>query len=152
VHRLHIDIGVLVRPARRARIGAAGDTADQRVAPALARLVVAIVIDVATAQKVRDDFLHGDLHELALARALALDIRGHDRGRGVDAGARVADGGAAADRLAVGEPRDAHHTARGLRDHVEALVLGVRPGETEALDARDDDARVGRAQALVVEA
>jgi hypothetical protein len=80
-----------------------------------------------------------------------LDVGGHDGGRGVHAGAGVTDGGAAADRLAVGKARDAHDAASGLRDHVEALVLVVRPGEPEALDARHDDSRIHRAQPLVVE-
>src|SRR5206468_9885021 len=126
--------------------------ADQRVAPALARLAVAVVIDEAAAQEVGDHLLHGHLDELALARALALDVGGHDGGRRMDAGAGVADGRAAAHGLAVVEPGHAHHAARGLGDHVEALVLVVRTGEPEALDARDDDARVRRAQPVVVEA
>src|SRR5262249_36918392 len=63
----------------------------------------------------------------------------------------VADGGAAADGLTVGEAGDAHHPTGGLRDHVEALVFRVRAREAEAFDASDDDARIRRAQPLVVE-
>src|SRR5438067_210342 len=100
---------------------------------------VAVVIDVAAAQEVGHDLLHRDLHQLALAGALALDVRGQDGGGRVDAGAGVADGGAAADGLAIGETGHAHHAADGLRDHVEALVLVVRPRQAEALDARHDD-------------
>jgi hypothetical protein len=70
----------------------------------------------------------------------------------VDTGAGVADGGAATDGLAIFEPSHAHHPTRRLGDHVEALVLAVGAGQPEALDAGHDDARVRRAQALVVEA
>src|SRR5262245_53250801 len=149
--RLHVDERVVVGPAGRARVSAAGHAADQPVAAPRARLALAIVIDEATPQQVRDRFLHRDLDELALAGALALDIGGHDRGGGVHAGAGVADGGAAADGLAILEPGHAHDAARRLGDHVEALVLAVRAGEPEALDAGHDDARVRGVQPLVVE-
>src|SRR5262245_19540669 len=141
IDRLHVDVGVVVGPAGRAGVGASWHAPDQLVAPARAGLGVAIVVDVAASEKVGHDLLHGHLDELALSGALALDVGGQDgRGR-VDAGPGVADGGAAADRLAVGEAGHAHHAARGLGDHVEALVLVVRPGEPEALDAGHDDPR-----------
>src|SRR5204863_437116 len=118
--------------ARPARIGAAGDAADEAIPATLARLAVAIVIDEAATQEVGDDFLHRDLDQLALARALPLDVGGHDGGGRVHAGAGVADGGAAPHGLAIREAGDAHDAARGLRDHVEALVLGIRTGQAEA--------------------
>ena len=152
VDRLHVDVGVVVGAAGRAGVGAAGDAAHKSVAAPLGRLAVAVVIDVAAAQEVGHDLLHRDLHQLALAGALALDVRGQDGGGRVDAGAGVADGGAAADGLAIGKAGHAHHAAGGLGDHVEALVLAVRAGEPEALDTRHDDPWIGRAQALVVEA
>src|SRR5215470_7982649 len=151
VHRLYIDVGVVVRSARAARIRAAWNAADEAVAPALARLAIAVVIDIAAAQEVGHDLLHRHLHELALAGALTLDVGRHDRRRGVHTGPGVADGGAAAHGLAVGETGDAHHAAGRLRDHVEALVFRIRSGQAEAFDPRDDDARIGRAQSLVVE-
>ncbi len=152
VDRLRVDVGVVVGPARRARIGAAGHAAQESIAPALAGLALAVVIDEAAPEQVGHGLLHRHLDELALAGALALDVGGHDSGGRVDAGAGVADGGAAADGLAVGEAGHAHHAARGLGDHVEALVLAVRAGEPEALDAGHDDARVRRAELIVVEA
>src|SRR5262249_30689838 len=131
--RLHIDERVIVRPAGRARVRAAGYAADQPVAAPRARLALAIVVDEATAQQVRDGLLHRDLDELALAGALTLDVGGHDRGGGVHTGAGVADGRTAADGLAILEAGHAHDAARRLGDHVEALVLAVGPGEPEAL-------------------
>src|SRR5262249_17712959 len=150
--RLHVDERVAVRPPRRARIGAARHAADQPVAPPWAWLALAIVVDEPAPQQVGDGLLHRHLDELALAGALALDVGGHDRGGSVDAGAGVADGGAASDGLAILETGHAHDAASRLGDHVEALVLAVRAGEPEALDAGHDDARVRGVQLLVVEA
>src|SRR4029434_6247787 len=113
--------------------------ADTPVPPPWARLALAIVVDEPAPQQVGDGLLHGHLDELALAGALALDVGSHDRGGGMDAGAGIAAGGAAADGLAILEPGHAHDAARGLGDHVEALVLAVRAGEPEALDAGHDD-------------
>ena len=152
VDRLDVDEGVVVEAARRARVGAARHPAQELVAAAHARRVLAIVIDEAASQEVGDGLLHRHLDQLALAGALALDVGGHDRGGRVDTSAGVANGGAAADGLAIGKAGHAHHAAGGLGDHVEALVLAVRAGEPEALDTRHDDPWIGRAQALVVEA
>src|SRR5262249_15322279 len=152
VHRLHVDERVVVGPAGRAGIGAAGHAARDLVVLPHAGLAVAVVLDVAAPHEVGHHLLHRDLHELSLPGALALDVGGHDGAGRVHAGAGVADGGAAADWLAIGEAGHAHHAAGGLGNHVEALVLVVRAGEPEALDARHDDARVRRAQPLPVEA
>src|SRR5436309_1426891 len=151
-HRLHVDVGIVVGSARRARVGAAGHAAHQLVASAPARLAVAVVIGVAAPEEIGHHLLHRYLDELALAGALALDVSGQDGGGGVNARSGVADGRAAADGLAVGEAGYAHHATRRLSDHVEALVLVVRAGEPEALDAGDDEARIRRAEPLVVEA
>src|SRR5207247_2577248 len=150
-HRLHVDVGIVVGSARRARVGAAGHAAHQLVASAPARLAVAVVVGVAAAEEIGHHLLHRHLDELALAGALALDVGGQDGGGGVNARSGVADGRAAADGLAVGEAGYAHHATRRLSDHVEALVLVVRAGEPEALDAGDDEARIRRAEPLVVE-
>src|SRR5215510_4973035 len=153
VHRLHVDVDIVVGPARRAGIEAVRHGAGRRVvAPARRGLAVAVVGDVALADQIGHGFLHRHLDHLALACALPLDVGGHDPCRHVHAGAAVADVGAAQHGLAVGKARDAHHAARGLRDHVEALVLVIRPREAEALEPGHDDARIGGAERLPPEA
>ena len=149
VHRLHVDVDVVVRPARRARVEAVGHRPGRGVvAPARGGLAVAVVGDIALARQVGHRLLHRHLDDLPPAGALPLDVRGHDARHHVHAGAAVPDVGAAQHGLAIGKARDAHHPARGLGDHVEALVLVIRPGEAEALEPGEDEARVGGAQGI----
>src|SRR5215510_9209552 len=153
VHRLHVDIDVVVGPARRARIEAVGDGAGRRVvAPPRGGFAVAVMRDVALADEIRHGFLHRHLDHLALAGALPLDVGSHDPRRHVHAGAAVADVGAAEHGLAISEARDAHHAARGLGDHVEALVLVIRPRKAKALEPRHDDPWIGGAERIPAEA
>src|SRR4029453_10640863 len=121
VHGLHVNVGIVVRPAGRAAVGAARDAAGDLVVLPHAGLTVAVVIHVAAAHEVGHHLLHGDLHELALSGALALDVGRHDGARRVHAGAGVADRGTAAHRLAIGEAGHAHHAAGGLGDHAGRL-------------------------------
>ena len=89
---------------------------------------------------------------LAFAGLLALEQRGDDAEREVDAGTGVADGDPGAHRAFAGPAGDRHEPAHALRDLVEAGAVGVRPVLPEAADAGVDDARIDLAHRLVIDA
>ena len=92
------------------------------------------------------------VHPLALAGRLALEQRDQDALRQEDAGAEVGDRNADAHRSLPGDAGDRHQAAHALGDLVDARAVPVRPALPEARDAAVDQARVDRAQALVVDA
>jgi hypothetical protein len=55
-------------------------------------------------------------------------------------------------RTAGALARDAHDAAHRLRDQIEAAAMTVGPGTAESRERAVDQAGVGRAQRLVVEA
>ncbi|MNF69735.1 hypothetical protein D3C84_516250 [compost metagenome] len=75
-----------------------------------------------------------------------------DRPGGVDAGAQVAQGFAAAGRAGFGEAGHAHQAGHGLGDYVVRGAFRQRPVLAEAGDAGVDQPRVVRFQRLEVDA
>ena len=69
----------------------------------------------------------------------------------MEPGRRITDARLDPHRRAVGFAGEAHHAAHRLRDHLEALVVGVRPLAAEAFDGRGDDARVDLRERVVPE-
>jgi len=85
------------------------------------------------------------------ARHPALDDRPQDADRRVEACRRITDARLDPHRRPIGRAGEAHHTAHRLGDHLEALVVGVRPLAAEAFDGRGDDARVDLRERVVAE-
>src|SRR5262249_7182475 len=99
--------------------------------------------------EVHDGILLRHLDTLPRARRLPLNDCSENADREVEPGAGVAEPGLDADRRSVGEAGEAHGTAHGLGDHLEALVAGVGADTPESLDRGDDDARVDLREGLV---
>jgi hypothetical protein len=92
------------------------------------------------------------VHPLPLARGLALDDRDEDALREEDPGAQVGDRNAHAHRTLARNAGDGHEAAHPLGDLIDAGPVPIRPVLPEAGDAAVDQARIDRAQALVVDA
>src|SRR6185312_10595911 len=92
------------------------------------------------------------LHPLTLARTLALDQREENALRRENTSAQIGDGNARAHRALTGQARHRHDAAHALRDLVEARPLAIGPVLAEARNAGIDEARIDRAQRLVIDA
>ena len=143
-------VGVVVRPE-----GPAGVQVHQRPVPvAVARRDGLPPLRAARdprAHVVGARLLHGDLHRLALAGALLLDVRPQQRQGHLHSRPGVADRGAGHGGRALGLTRHGERARRRLRHHVVALVARVGAAHSEALDAGVDDPRVHRLHHVVAD-
>ena len=103
------------------------------------------------AAEIEHAVLHRGEHALTAARRVALVQGGDDAQRQMQSGSAVADLRAGDQRRAVVEAGRRRRAAGTLRDVLVDLAVFVRPG-AEALDRRDDHARVELVDALPGEA
>ncbi len=102
---------------------------------------------------------HGDLrleqrglHPLPLARFLALQQGDEDADGAIHPRGQIGDRDADPHRPLAGQAGDRHEPAHALRDLIEAGTAAIGTVLAEAGDAAIDDARIDRAQRLVVDA
>src|SRR2546428_6246648 len=151
-HGLAVDVGVVVAAARLAAIDARGRRVRDLVAASRLEVAARVREPHGDAGEVDDGVLHGELDALALTCRLPLPQSGHHANCRGHARARVADGRAGLERRRAREAGQRHRAARGLRDHVEALVLAVGTVVAEALHGEIDQARVQGGERVVAEA
>ena len=151
-YRLRIDVAIVVGATGLAAIDPGRRRVRDLVAAPRLELTARVRETERDARKIHDRVLHRQLDALPLPRGLPLPQRGHHAERGVHAGAGIADRRAGLERRRAGEPCHAHRAARGLRDHVEALVAAVGPVGAEALDRAVDQARIERVERVIAEA
>ena len=145
------DVCVVVGTAGGAGIGVGGRGVGEPITGARHHGAGLEVVAQRHAHVVDDRVLHGHLDVLTAGRLGALDQRGQDADRAVQAGARIADGRAGLEGRPAGQTGHAQRAARGQRDGVEALVAAPRPGSAEALDRGIDQPRAAFAQVRVAE-
>jgi hypothetical protein len=109
------------------------------------------VVAEVDARQVHHDVLLRDFHALADARYPALDDRTQDADRRVEPGRRITDARLDPHRRPIRRAGEAHHAAHRLGNHLEALVIGVRPLAAESFHGRRDDARVDLRERVVPE-
>ena len=90
--------------------------------------------------------LHRHFDDAALAGALALVQRGHDRAIEVDAGAEIADGRTGLDRRLVGEAGRIDDAAHRLHDQIHGRVVAIGAGLAVARARAIDQARIDLVQ------
>ena len=92
------------------------------------------------------------LHPLALARPLALQQRQQNALGRENAGGEIGNRNAGAHRALARQAGHRHDAAHALRDLVEPRPLAIRAVLAEAGNAGVDQARIDRAQRLVIDA
>src|SRR5262249_35933086 len=134
-----MDEDVVVRPERPAPIHVGWRAAGGAIAAPGNRFPARVVLAQVDPDEIQHGILLGDLDALSQAGGVALNDRGEDADGQMQAGAGVAETGFDLRGRAVGRAGDAHRAAHGLRDHLEALVAGVRSGAAESLYRGRDD-------------
>jgi hypothetical protein len=92
------------------------------------------------------------LDPLAFAGLLALEQRGENAQRAIQACRRIGDSAAGAHRAASRLAGNRHQSAHALRHLIEAGALGVWAGLTKSGNAGEDDFLVDQLQRLVIDA
>src|SRR5206468_2730388 len=147
-----VNEDVVVRPERAAAIHVRGRAPGRTIATPWHRLAGRVMLAKVDANQIEHGVLLSDLDALPDTRGLALDDRGQNTDREVESRARVAESSFDLRGRPISGARHAHRAAHGLRDHLEALVVGVGTGTAEALDRGRDDLRVHAAKILPAEA
>src|SRR5262249_3509646 len=148
-----VDEAVVVEASTLALVEPARGRGAERapVARAHRRLAADGLSREGDAAEVDHGVLHRHLDVLAPARALTLMQGGQDADRTMQSGARIADGRSWLERLGLPRACEAQRASHGLRDHVEAHVVLVRP-LAEPLDLRIDQTRIDLADDAPAEA
>ncbi len=147
------QVDVVVRPAAARRVQVGRTEQAHAVAVAHRRHAAGqVVAHQRRPQEVEHRVLHRHLDRLPAPGAEPLDVGGEDRHAEMHAGAAVTERDSGLERRRLGRAGHREDAARGLADHVEALVVRPRPPRAEPLDGRVDDVRLDRLHRVVGEA